>query len=386
MDRLRLFLIELLLSTSNWLLRGARRLLWPRRPKQVPERICVYRIGNVGDTVCAIPALWAIRQTWPSAKLMVLTSPGTLTLPGAREVLAGEDWIDDIIVYAPSDIKRPQLIWKLIKELHSRQIDLWIALPVVNATFGRLLRDMLFARFAGSQYSLGWRQSRVRLWRPLQSEKMTHPNEVQRLLGILRDEGIVARDCVPTIWSGPEETKEAERLLAAARATGRPLVAVAPGAKRPTNRWFIERWVEVLRYLDQQGRCPILLGGKAEVALCKEIEQQTGCRVVNLAGLTTIPQAGAVLRCCEAIVCVDSGLQHIAAMMGTKCVTLMAARDIYGSWHPEGCHIILERRVPCHTCFAEVCPHDNLCMREISVDDVKEGVRNLLAGLRAGSC
>ncbi|CUQ65433.1 protein of unknown function [Candidatus Nitrospira inopinata] len=45
------------------------------------------------------------------------------------------------------------------------------------------------------------------------------------------------RDCAPTIWSGPEETKEAERLLAGARATGRPLVAVAPGAKRPTTSY-----------------------------------------------------------------------------------------------------------------------------------------------------
>lgn len=252
MDRIRLFVIELLLGTSNRLLRGARRLLWPRRPRKPPERICVYRIGNVGDTVCAIPALWAIRQTWPSAKLILLTSPGQPHLPGVREVLAGESWIDDIVVYASTDIKRPQSIWKLIKDLHSRQIDFWIALPVVNATFGRILRDMLFARFAGAQYSFGWRQSRVRLWRPLQSEKVTRPNEVQRLLGILRDEGIVARDPVPNIWSGPEETKEAERLLAAARATGRPLVAVAPGAKRATNWWVTDRWIEMVRDLDRR--------------------------------------------------------------------------------------------------------------------------------------
>ncbi|MCP9475640.1 MAG: glycosyltransferase family 9 protein [Nitrospira sp.] len=379
-------MIELLLGASNRLLHGARRLLWPRRPRKSPERICVYRIGNVGDTVCAIPALWAIRQTWPSARLMILTSPGTLTLPGAREVLGGEDWIDDIVVYAPSDMKRPRLIWMLIKDLQSQQIDLWIELPIVNATFGRLLRDMLFARFAGARYGIGWWQSRVRLWRPLQSEKMTHPNEVQRLLGILRDEGIVARDSVPKIWSGQEETQEAERLLAAARATGRPLVAVAPGAKRPTNRWFIDRWAEIIRYLDQQGMHPILLGGKAEVALCKEVAQQAGCQMTNLTGLTTIRQAGAIFHYCGAIICVDSGLQHIAALAGAKCVTLMAARDIRGGWHPEGRHIVLEQRVPCHTCFLEVCPHDNLCMREISVDDVKEGVRNLLAGLRAGSC
>ncbi|WP_082633496.1 glycosyltransferase family 9 protein [Candidatus Nitrospira inopinata] len=94
---------------------------------------------------------------------------------------------------------------------------------------------------------------------------------------------------------------------------------------------------------------------------------------------------GAVLRCCRAIVCVDSGLQHIAAMVGTKCVTLMAARDIYGSWHPDGRHIVLERRVQCHTCFVEVCPHDNLCMREISVDDVKEAVGSLLGRSGVGS-
>ncbi|MCP9465759.1 MAG: glycosyltransferase family 9 protein [Nitrospira sp.] len=247
---------------------------------------------------------------------------------------------------------------------------------------------MLFARFAGSQYSLGWRQSRVRLWRPLRSEQLRHPNEVQRLRGILRDEGIVVRDCAPTIWSGPEETKEAERLRAG------PVPPAGPSSPwrlepnvllRPTNRWFRDRWVEIIRYLDQQGMYPILLGGKAEVALCGEIAQETGSQVTNLAGLTTIPQAGAVLRCCRAIVCVDSGLQHIAAMVGTKCVTLMAARDIYGSWHPDGRHIVLERRVQCHTCFVEVCPHDNLCMREISVDDVKEAVGSLLGRSGVGS-
>ncbi|CUQ65432.1 protein of unknown function [Candidatus Nitrospira inopinata] len=61
---------------------------------------------------------------------------------------------------------------------------------------------------------------------------------------------------------------------------------------RPTNRWFRDRWVEIIRYLDQQGMYPILLGGKAEVALCGEIAQETGSQVTNLAGLTTIPQAG----------------------------------------------------------------------------------------------
>lgn len=386
MDRIRLFLIERLLRASNRLLRGARLLLWPRRPRKPPERICVYRIGNVGDTVCAIPALWAIRQTWPSAKLMLLTSPGTLTLPGAREVLGGEDWIDDILVYAPSDMKRPQSLWRLIKNLRGRKIDWWVELPIGDAALGRNLRDMLFARFAGAGYGVGWRQSRVRAWRPLQSEQLKHPNEVQRLLGILRDEGIVPPSSAPKIWSGPEETKEAERLLAAARATGRPLVAVAPGAKRATNWWVTDRWVDIVRDLDRLQCHPVFLAGKADTALCNEIAERAGCDVTNLAGRTTIPQVGAILRLCTMIVCLDSGLQHVAAAVGTRCVTLMPARNLQGIWDPEGHHMILQRRVPCHTCYLEVCPHDNLCMREISVDDVKEAVRNLLAGLRAGSC
>ncbi|MCP9439502.1 MAG: glycosyltransferase family 9 protein [Nitrospira sp.] len=382
-DQGRLILIDLLLQVSNLLLRIVRWVLWPRRPRTPPARICIYRIGNVGDTVCAIPAFWSIRQTWPAAKLTLLSSPGPLHLAGAREVVGNESWIDETIIYASQDLTHPGTLWRLIKELRAHQFDLWIELPTVKAPLVRYFRNMVFARVVGARYGIGWRKTLLTLWPALQSEAKVHPNEVQRLLSLLEAEGLPVKTSGWDIWNHKDDQETARRLLADARAAGRPLIAIAPAGKLKIKSWFTDRWAEVVRDLDRLGCHCVLLGGSGDRSQCDDIAQRAGCRVTNLAGRTTIPQVAALLRHCRLLVCVDSGIQHIAALAGARCVTLTVARNIRGTWYPEGDHLVLERRVPCHTCLLDTCPHDQLCMKEITVDDVKEAVRNMLGVLRS---
>ncbi len=75
-----------------------------------------------------------------------------------------------------------------------------------------------------------------------------------------------------------------------------------------------------------------------------------------------------------AIAC-DSGVQHIAAAMGTACITLSSVRDIFGKWFPHGdIHTIIRKWPQCHTCFLEHWPNDNLCMRMISAEEVIKAI------------
>jgi hypothetical protein len=53
-------------ALANALLAELRLCLWPRRRPAAPRRVCIYRIGNVGDTACAVPAMYAIRRAWPA--------------------------------------------------------------------------------------------------------------------------------------------------------------------------------------------------------------------------------------------------------------------------------------------------------------------------------
>src|SRR5271169_3682780 len=91
-------------ASANAGLNGAARLLWPRRRPLDAQRVCTYRIGNIGDTACAIPAMHAIRRAYPGAPLTLLSSPGKTGSVGARELLAGVSWLDGLVVSPADDI------------------------------------------------------------------------------------------------------------------------------------------------------------------------------------------------------------------------------------------------------------------------------------------
>ena len=70
----------------------------------------------------------------------------------------------------------------------------------------------------------------------------------------------------------------------------------------------------------------------------------------------------------------------MAAAMAVPCVTISSGREMPGRWHPYGeRHLVLRRNTDCHTCYRDVCPHDNLCMRRVEVPDVLRATELLIA-------
>jgi ADP-heptose:LPS heptosyltransferase len=282
-----------------------------------------------------------------------------------------------MIVYHNADIATWRGRWRLLRQLRGKRFDLWIELPRNLAGFWLLLRNMLFARLAGARWAGGWRLSSVRLWPRTQSSHLRFPNEVERLLTIIREEGIGVGALDYGLASNPTLANVAKDLLRRSSiAGGQAVVALAPGAKRSTNRWPLERWIEVGRSLRERGHKIVLVGSAADHGVCRVICEGIGA-AENLAGQTKLPVLAELLRHCRFVVCVDSGVQHIAAAVGIQCVSLMAARDYQGKWYPQGQHIVIEKRVGCHTCLLERCPNNNLCMREISVPEVIEACNQI---------
>ena len=75
--RLKVIAAEVLKVTKNGLLYYIRRMLWPTTIPQYPKKICVHRVGQIGDIICALPAIATIRQKFKDAELVLLTSPGS---------------------------------------------------------------------------------------------------------------------------------------------------------------------------------------------------------------------------------------------------------------------------------------------------------------------
>jgi len=370
--RVAAFVLLSAYRAANIFLGTVRSLLWPRPRPLRADTVCIYRVGNVGDTTCALPALNAIRRAYPNARLTLLTTPGSRSSPGAKNVLAGVDWIDEIREYFPAEVKGLKGSVALLALIRSYRFDVFIELSNDLARIRVLLRSMLFARLAGVKWGGGWSVNTVRWAVQSQSEQIEFPNEAERLLTDLARIGISVTDAGYKLPTGTEADLRALTLLQGAGIpAAREVVALAPGAKRSTNRWPAERFAAVGAEMVRRGYSVVVLGSAGEQELAESICRMTGSDCVSLAGKTNVADAAAILRRCRLLVCNDSGLQHTASAVGTPCVAIFSARDLWGKWHPHHPNSTMLRKwVPCHTCFLEECPNQNLCLTEISSAEV----------------
>jgi ADP-heptose:LPS heptosyltransferase len=380
LDRQQALAAQALRASGNAILSGAAKCLWPRRRPLDAKRVCIYRIGNIGDTACAIPAMHAIRRAYPAAHLALVTSPGKAGSVGARELLEGVGWIDEIVVYHAEDIATARGRLELIRDLRARQFDAWIELPAVAAPLARLFRNLTVARSAGAGWGFGWRYE-PRFAAPAQSRFIHFPDEVERLLAIVRAAGFTGDDHDFPLELGDSTRRAVTDLLDQAGMTAAELmIAYAPGAKLEANRWPADRFIEVGNSLAERGCRMVVLGGSSDEPMCERIATAIGRGAASLAGKTTVRESCEVLARCTMLICNDSGVQHLAAAVGTPCVSLFTRREFPGMWWPHGSqHEVLMKNVECHTCFLDVCPYDNKCIKAIGVDEVIEAAARVLA-------
>ena len=385
LQKIRLQCVRLLYAAANLLLAMLQGCLWPRQRPRQAQRVCIYRIGNIGDILCALPAMYAIRRAYPDAKLTLLTSPGKRGALGAAELLEGARWLDELLVYYSDDIDSLGKRCRLLGRLRHQPYDVWIELPRECGRTATMLRNMAAARLAGARWACGWQLNTIRWAAQAQSEFFTFPNEAERLLALLAGCGIQSREVVFPLPLSDRHRRSVDELLGKNGLTGKPLVAIAPGAKRSTNRWPADRFAEVGRHLIAKGFGLVVMGGAADAGTCRDVATAAGPGALAVAGQSSLLESAELLKRCYLVICNDSGVQHLAAAVGKPCLSLFAASDFRGKWYPYGSqHTVLRKWVECHTCLLERCPYDNRCLKLIEADEVIAVADQKLADLQNG--
>ena len=366
-------------NLGNAVIATMRSVLWPRRRPLRAARVCVCRVGAIGDLVCTTPALDAIRRAYPEAHLTLLTTPGKYG--GARhatDLLGSAKWIDEIVVYEIDAIATIRRRFAFAMELRARKFDVWFDLPMDRAKFSRMVRDMILARLLGARWAFGWRLEHVGFAAKAEAEVKECPDEVERLARVLGRCGIEDATRFPPLVD-PAQNDFMGSILRDFEQSRRALIAVAPGARRRCNLWPSERFARVCENLAASGAVVFLIGSADDSAMCEQIAAHARGYAKNLAGKLSLMQSCALLRRCDVLLCVDSGPQHLAAAVGTRCVALFSQRNQRRRWYPHGSHhIVLEGTVECHTCLLDACPYDNRCMKQISVDAVLAATHAIL--------
>jgi ADP-heptose:LPS heptosyltransferase len=266
-----------------------------------------------------------------------------------------------------------------VRDLRKRLFDVWIELPDNDLGILKLLRNMLFARACGPRWAYGWQLASMSWAKRAQARSLRFAHEIDRLQALVRHCGIATGEAKFPLGLRESHRRKIDQLLERVGLAGRRLVAVAPGAKRPSHRWPVERFTEVARSLGADGLGVAVIGSEAERDLCAQVAAGIGHPQWCFAGEMSLLESCELLGRCELVICNDSGVQHMAAAGGTPCLSLFASTNLPGQWWPYGPRSrVIQKLVPCHTCFKDTCPNDNLCLRLISADEVKQTASEML--------
>jgi len=360
---------RLIYFVSNLFLQTVRRFFFGSPICKNPKTILIYRTGHLGDTLCAIPAIKAVRESFPNAHLILMTNAEKGGFAFAKEILEPVVHFDEVIVYDPAKINSPNYIRGLCGNLRKKRIDFVFYLSGNTSTVYRLLREMFFFKLCGCKGGVGFRLALHRFFKLAQRKFHTFDPEPLRFMKLVNQAGVSGE----LKWDIPRASFQIP-------STGQgPIVAVHPGANFPVKKWPIERFIEVCRRLqDEHGAHMVIIGGESANAEAEALSHGLNGKAVNLSGKTTILETAEVLRQSRFLLSNDSGPVHLAAAVGTPVVALFSAREYPNVWVPIGeKHQVFRKDVPCQICDLKVCPI-MICINHISSAEVYEACKGLL--------
>ncbi|HEY1500556.1 MAG TPA: glycosyltransferase family 9 protein [Acidobacteriaceae bacterium] len=336
------------------------------------KRVLIYRLGSLGDTVVALPALHLVERSFPASRRLLMTNIRVHSkAPAAFSVLNGSGLVHDVIDYPLATrnlLKLAQIWWRLVR--FRPQVVIYL---MAKRSERSLERDERFFRLCGARHVIGL---------PIgdlaeslhDSTTDTWEYEAARLLRCLRALGEISIDDLAN-WDlrlTPGEKQKAHAVLT--QFEGRPFIACGPGTKMQAKDWGQENWRQLLTRLSAEipNHGLVLVGAQEDAAVSDYAGKEWRGPVANLCGQLSPRETAAVLKHAELFLGPDSGPMHLAAAYGIPCAIAFASIDRPGRWFPFGqIHRAIYNRVDCANCRLTVCIEQRKkCILSITVDQM----------------
>ncbi len=354
-----------------------------------PDKVLVYLVGSLGDSIVAIPALRAVRRHFKGAEIVMLQNYGSEGLVLASDVIPG-DLIDRTLDYdsRPGSVSRLAGITRLWKRLRQERFDAAVYLVMSERPAKDVRRDRLFFRSAGIKRLYGFHPIGTDELYPIgpDGRPAASKHEAVFRLERLALDGIEFLESdleTPLIEPRDADLAEIDEWLAKARQRpGVPLVSIGPGCKQQVNQWPPENFRRIGTRIIERHPCEIIVvGGKAEFEMGEKLVEAWGGGI-NAAGTFSVRLSAALLSRCSLHIGLDTGTTHLAAAAGTRCFTIYSGRNNQQAWYPlGGGHSVIYHPVVCSPCRLFTCTvPGHPCMEKIGIELVWERLVQFIDG------
>jgi ADP-heptose:LPS heptosyltransferase len=334
-------------------------------------KIAVVRALQLGDLLCAVPALRALHAEYPAARITLIG------LPWAREIAARfRRYLYDFIEFPgfpglPERACDMTALPRFFEGVKARRFDLAIQMHGSGEIMNKVVEGM-GARESAGFYRAGQPcpdPERYVEWRDGE-------HEVLRYLRLLERLGIAPRGAALEFPLHEADWREWSALGIARDA----YAVVHPGAQLASRRWPAERFAAVADALAAEGLKIALTGTSGEAALVDRVKRSMRAAAVNLAGRTSLGGLAALVARARLAVANDTGISHIAAAVKTPSVIIASGSDPR-RWAPleRRLHRVLHYDIECRPCAHVVCPIGHPCALGVTTEQVIDEARSLIA-------
>lgn len=331
---------------------------------------------GIGDTVCAIPMLKVLRDNYPEAEIVVLTKSNT----GKDIIEASHINIDKVHVF---DIyKNLGHSINFLLKLRKYRFDYGISSCITPVK-----KAKMFMNFINPKKWIGLQKKG--LFFDLLDDKY-HFVEAN-LLSIQEICKIPSEKIYPTIFVQDDIKDKRQKMIFAYlpdEYKSKKIVGICIGSgdyslknrylrtgKVYTRGWGIEKITKLIKCLKSKDVVVCLLGGKAEEPLLRNIQTAVTIKdnIINFVGKTTMKESIALVSLCNCVIGVDTGMQHVAAAVGTPTISILGPTNpqTHGAYAKNAQFV--ECDCNCKYCYGTekyITCNNRKCLNQITTQDV----------------
>jgi heptosyltransferase-2 len=340
-------------------------------------KIMIRATNWVGDAIMALPALRAVRQRHPDAKISIVARPYVADIYREQQVC------DELVLYDPNGEHRG---WggreKLAADLRNRKFD--VALLLQNAFDAAWLawRAQIPRRIG---YARDARSFLLTKAIPLPRPGEIPAHEKFYYLELLRRAGwldqLIDEPYIALRVPDAARQRAIETLIDAGARPHALRIAVGSGASYGSAKcWPPDRFAKALNALLTHNDADVILfGTPGELPVSTAIARELQRDPINLTGKTSIADLPALLSQCHLFLGNDSGAMHVAAAVGLPVVAVFGPTDPEGTAPVTPRAAIVQQKPYCSPCFLRRCPTDHRCMTGVTPAMVESALQSLLA-------